>query len=61
MVQVELKNMYMNIDANKGSEKLWTKNKTPRHPPLYLTQYKQFQQKEPESNRQNFAVPNYMN
>ena len=26
MVQVELKNVYINIGANNGSEKLWTKN-----------------------------------
>jgi len=27
MVQVELNNMYINIGANNGSEKLWTKNR----------------------------------
>jgi len=27
MVQVELNNMYINIGANKGREKLWTKKK----------------------------------
>jgi hypothetical protein len=26
MVQVELNNMYINIGANNGSEKLWTEN-----------------------------------
>jgi len=25
MIQVELNNMYINIGANNGSEKLWTK------------------------------------
>jgi len=25
MAQVEVKNMYINIDANNGSKKLWTK------------------------------------
>jgi hypothetical protein len=28
MVQVELKNMYINIGTNNGSEKLWTKKNT---------------------------------
>jgi hypothetical protein len=27
MVPVELNNMYINTDANKGSEKLWTEEK----------------------------------
>ena len=27
MVQVELNNMYINIGANSGSEKLWTENR----------------------------------
>jgi len=27
MVQVELKNVYINVGANHGSEKLWTKKK----------------------------------
>ena len=27
MVQVELNKMYINIDANNGSEKLWTNEK----------------------------------
>jgi len=26
MVQVEMNNMYINIGANNGGEKLWTKN-----------------------------------
>ena len=26
MVQVEMNNMYLNIGANNGGEKLWTKN-----------------------------------
>ena len=28
MVQVELYNMFINIGANNGSEKLWTEKKT---------------------------------
>ena len=32
MAQVELKNMYINIGASNGSEKLCTKKKTPRLP-----------------------------
>jgi hypothetical protein len=28
MVQVELNNLYINIDANNASEKLWTKKNT---------------------------------
>ena len=27
MVQVEMNNMYINIGANKGGEKLWTNEK----------------------------------
>jgi hypothetical protein len=36
MVQVELNNMYINIGANNGSEKLCTKQKTLRIPVVAL-------------------------
>ena len=29
MLEVEMNNMYINIGANNGSEKLWKKNRAP--------------------------------
>ena len=39
MVQVELRNVYINIGANSGSEKLLTKRKTLSLPVSKLKQY----------------------
>ena len=39
MVQVELNDMYINIGANNGSEKLWTKKNTATSGKLITTVY----------------------